>query len=182
MTSSQHRQLHTPFDVLYKIVREARNDALHQGAYVRHLTTRAIELSLVLEDALATGSSIIADYMVKGVMSAELWQPLSYVRQIMLANSYSFLPIKYKDEWHLISDQAVATALQNVALERKETLALTLDEVIAKGHLKLEKGADVSPDNDIPTVLDVLKQKPHTPILVLKEKRLLGIVTAFDLM
>lgn len=46
------RHLHIPFSVLYDLVRNARNDALHQGAYVRHLTRHAVSLSLVLEDAL----------------------------------------------------------------------------------------------------------------------------------
>jgi hypothetical protein len=29
----------TPFSHLYELVREARNDALHQGAFARHLTS-----------------------------------------------------------------------------------------------------------------------------------------------
>ena len=42
-----------PFSRLYDLVQDARNDALHQGAFARHLTTHAIDLALILEDALA---------------------------------------------------------------------------------------------------------------------------------
>jgi hypothetical protein len=48
----QWRSIHVPFDLLYDLVRNARNDAVHQGAFARRLTGHAIELSLVLEDAL----------------------------------------------------------------------------------------------------------------------------------
>jgi len=51
------RHLHTPMSELYEIVRIARNDAVHQGALARHLTTHAVELALVLEDALMDGSN-----------------------------------------------------------------------------------------------------------------------------
>src|ERR1700676_5154410 len=51
------RHLHTPIPELYDMVRNARNDALHQGAFARHLTVHAVELALVLEDALMDGSN-----------------------------------------------------------------------------------------------------------------------------
>ena len=46
------RNFHTPFSVLYDLVKDARNNTMHQGASARHLTTHAIELALVSEDAL----------------------------------------------------------------------------------------------------------------------------------
>ncbi len=54
------RHLHTPMCELYDIVRIARNDALHQGAFARHLTTHAVELALILEDALMDGSNKVS--------------------------------------------------------------------------------------------------------------------------
>jgi hypothetical protein len=39
----QWRGVHTPFNLLYDVVRDARNDAMHIGASARHLTTHAIE-------------------------------------------------------------------------------------------------------------------------------------------
>jgi hypothetical protein len=90
------RDVHIPFSRLYELVRIARNDALHQGAFARHLTIHAIELSLVLEDALMSSldNPTVGDFMVRNPICAELWQPISYIRQQMLASSFSFLPIK----------------------------------------------------------------------------------------
>jgi len=49
---AERRDVHTPFSLLYDMVKNGRNDALHIGAFARHLTTHAIELALILEDAL----------------------------------------------------------------------------------------------------------------------------------
>ena len=70
------------------------NDALHQGAFARHLTIHAIDLALILEDALRSFEEPrVSDYMVRNPLFAELWQPIGFIRQQMLANSFSFLPV-----------------------------------------------------------------------------------------
>jgi hypothetical protein len=85
---AQWRGIHVPFPLLYGIVKDARNEALHQGAFARHLTVHAIELSLVLEDAMRRSfeNPVVGDFMVRNPVCAELWQPLSFVRQQMLTN------------------------------------------------------------------------------------------------
>ena len=58
------RDVLTPFGELYDLVRAARNDALHQGAFARHLTNHAVELAILLEDALGsymTPTRVVAD-------------------------------------------------------------------------------------------------------------------------
>ena len=87
----EHRSWHTPFKNLYSQVRQARNDAVHQGAYARHLSQHVIELCLVLEDALMTlqetsmgQEATVADFMVRDVVCAHAWEPVSFVRQRML--------------------------------------------------------------------------------------------------
>jgi len=52
-TPEQFSVLLTPFGRLYDLVTVARNDALHQGAFARHLTGHVIELAIILEDALS---------------------------------------------------------------------------------------------------------------------------------
>ena len=126
--------------MLYDLVKDARNDALHQGAFARHLTSHAIELALVLEDALRRrlDSPVVGDYMVRNHVCAELWQPISFIRQQMLANSFSFLPVKSSGrDWCLISDLDIATYLGPDALKRKPRLAQTLNA--AKIPLQLTK-------------------------------------------
>src|SRR6266481_94424 len=45
-------RIHTPFPQLYDVVRQARNGRMHEGATGRHATSHAVEVALVLEDAL----------------------------------------------------------------------------------------------------------------------------------
>jgi hypothetical protein len=73
--------LHLTFDRLYELVMWARNDALHQGAYARHITAHAIELSIILEDALMNPLGTVGDYMVRDPQCCALWQSLSLIRQ-----------------------------------------------------------------------------------------------------
>ncbi len=85
----------TPFSLWFHLVRDARNDALHQGAFARHRTIHTIELALRLEDALRQQvPAIVENYMVRNPTCAECWQPISLIRQQMLANAFSFMPVK----------------------------------------------------------------------------------------
>jgi len=76
---------HIPFEVLYELVRTGRNDAAHQGASARLLADHAVQLALVLEDALMTHAALVRDFMVRDATCAQLWQPVSAVRQVMLS-------------------------------------------------------------------------------------------------
>src|SRR5437867_1194601 len=98
---------------LYDLVQHGRNEALHQGAFARHLADHATQLALILEDALTNGSDRIADYMVGTPVVAQLWQPLRVIRHQMLSNSFSFLPLSTGENgWRLVSDLAVARVLR----------------------------------------------------------------------
>jgi hypothetical protein len=106
---------HSSAGILYQLVNEGRNDALHMGARARHLTEHTIELCLILEDAIMNGDqpmTKIGDIMVRTPVTAEEWHPVSYVRQIMLTNSFSYLPICRAGEWKLISDYRLAAFLR----------------------------------------------------------------------
>jgi hypothetical protein len=68
----------------------ARNETLHQGAFARPLTKHAIELAIILEDALSQQvNQVVMDFMVRNPLCAELWKPIGFIRQQMLANSFS---------------------------------------------------------------------------------------------
>jgi hypothetical protein len=56
---------HAQFSTVFEVVRKARNDAMHEGAYARHLTKNAVELALVLEDALMAEAACVRDFMVR---------------------------------------------------------------------------------------------------------------------
>ena len=183
---------HSSFDGLYELVRRGRNDALHQGAFARHLTTWAIELATILEDALveeATQSMAakIKDFMIRNPVCAYMWQPMSSIRQAMLTNSFSYLPVavgeQHKPSWHFISDFAVASFLRTSPCEnkRKQRLACQLQEAQKE---KPDLLCEARTCRAIDSVEDVLRESEGKPVLVLggNPGELRGLITPFDLL
>jgi hypothetical protein len=184
---------HTDKEVLYRLVNQARNDALHQGARARHLTAHTIELALLFEDALMNGNepmTTLGDIMVRSPTTADDWQPLSFVRQIMLTNSYSFLPIFWDGKWMIVSDAQVAAFLRRgspTADERNRRLGMSLRDAHAKG-LVFEKAIAERPE----TLIDSIAECPVNGVILVcntyekpdgaLRERLVGIVTAFDIL
>jgi hypothetical protein len=182
---SPWRNLHVPFSLLYDLVKDARNDALHQGAFARRLTGHAIELSLVLEDALkrSLDCPTVGDYMVRNPICAELWQPISFIRQQMLANSFSFLPVKADAEWCVVSDSEIARYLGADNSERMKRLARTL----STAEIPLQPAKLCAVDTPLGEALCMLDGSQRPLLVYRKEKEedrqsLVGIVTPFDLL
>lgn len=183
------REWHLPFCTTYELVRKARNDALHQGAFARHLTDHVVHLALILEDALMSESTTVHDFMVREPVCAEIWQPISFVRQQMLKNSFSYLPILLEKDgqrnWHLLSDTNIVKYLKSRPEdERKKRLAKTVKEALKDedGKLETENTQCCSPKTLVSEILDNFK---GLPILITSKDhsdRLLGILTAFDLL
>ncbi|MDQ1638006.1 MAG: hypothetical protein QOF62_1345 [Pyrinomonadaceae bacterium] len=175
--------LHTSFETLHRLVREARNDAMHEGAFARHLTVHAIELSITLEDALMRDCDQISDYMVRNPICCFSWQPLSFVRQTMLVNSFSYLPVLsgYNDEAvGLISDMALAHYLRQESQLCEKRLAESLGDLIDSDQIKC---CEPKRYKGTALVKDVLKDWDGIPILVeSSSNRLIGILTPYDLL
>ncbi len=190
---TDHREWHTPFSELYDLVRIGRNDALHQGAFARNLTMHATQLALVLEDALTDRvTPKIGDFMVRGPICALPWQPVSFVRQQMLANSFSYLPMQWETgngtTWKLVSDFHIARYLRLPGKvsgsERKRRLAQTVQHAVNGGSLVLEDATSCSSDTKVDDALPSFSGDSR-PLLVHHPNdlgRLMGIVTAYDLL
>ena len=144
-------------------------------------------LALILEDALRMieHTNAVSDYMVREPVCAELWHPVSFVRQRMLTNSFSFLPVKVAPrQWCLVTDVQVAKYLQGRSnTQRKQRLATTLKK--AK-EIELLPARCVS--GEMP-IVDAVKMFDGVPLLVVleseapaKEAKLEGMLTAFDLL
>lgn len=126
-------------------------------------------------------AKIVGDYMARGVLTAESWQPLSYIRQSMLAHSYSYLPVLMEDgPWRLVSDHALAVYLRG---DRRRRLLETL-EVAWQNGLQLMEAIAVGATEPIDKVQ---REIGSAPMLVTRaganhDKDLVGILTAFDLL
>lgn len=173
---------HINFNRLYDMVREGRNDALHQGAVARMMTSHSVQLSMMIEDTLmaVVNSQRIGDYMVRNPVCAHEWQPISFIRQIMLENSFSDIPFyrEEQNEWHVISDLDVA----KIHHKGKDKLASTLECCMKSKNITRDTTV-VSPDRPVCDVLKCADEKGW-PVLVKRSdcKELLGIVTPYDLM
>jgi CBS domain-containing protein len=187
----KHRNWHVPFPALYEVVRDARNDALHQGASARHLTMHATQLVLVLEDALNEQATNVGDYMVRDPLCAYPWQPISLARQQMLANNFTYLPIWDEQEeeprWRLVSDHAVAIYLRSAPSKngpdgRRERLAKTVGEALTLGNLILTEARHCAWDTTVEVALEVLDGPPVLIVDRTNHDRLTGILTPFDLL
>lgn len=176
------------FEELYQILQDARNDALHHGAFARNISMRAIELAIILEDALLMDAIqtsqrgyLVSHFMVRNPTVAYEWQPISLIRQQMLANSYSYIPIRIGGKWSMISDGALAAFLSVDRKDRTARLAMVISKAMKSG-LKID-GARTCLASA--SVADVIKSFEGKPILVLShedETILDGILTAFDLL
>lgn len=183
---SELPEWHARFSTLYDLVRRARNDALHEGAFARHLTNHAVELSVVLEDALMTGEFCARDYMVRDVVRAHTWQPISSIRRSMLVNAFSFLPVDTGSdgvvEWRLLSDYATAAYLRGTdrPAERMKRLARKLAEAVKEGTITLDDAPQCRPEDSVAAVLGLSKGRPV--LVVGANRELMGIVTPFDML
>lgn len=179
---------HTSFGDLYDLVRKARNEAMHQGSYARHLTDHSVRLSLILEDALMTCGSTVFEFMVSNPVIAFPWQPVSYLREQMLTHGFSFIPIMISEqadsEWWLLAECAVAKYLRAFNCEniRKKRLATKIIEAISSKDLKLLPATTCSPQSSIDDVISKLDGKPVLVVDQSKPDVLIGIITAFDIM
>src|SRR5262249_52413744 len=141
----------------------------------------------ILEDALMRGSDKIGDYMVRKVVTASPWQPLSFIRYQMLVNSFTFLPVLTDTGEvtnNLVADISIARYLQNG--NRKERLAHKLSEAVGSNQITYLQTTMYTPDKTILVVLsDETVTSKRLPILVVdkeERKHLVGLLTAFDLL
>jgi hypothetical protein len=178
-------EFHQQFDVKYDIVREARNAALHEGALARHLTANAVELSLVLEDAIMSELHQVSDFMVRNPVCAFMWQPLSFIRQTMLVNSFSYLPVPVErdgnKDWQLISDFRLGQSLRKNGKIAKDGLIQRLQDAVKSGQIELHSARTCHPQDKIEAVLQTSDGSPAL-VLSINDKELLAILTPFDLL
>lgn len=201
--AQDHPGFFTRFDALYETLRHARNDAMHSGAYARHATNAAIDLCIILEEALMNPKeakrSTVGDYMVRSPVSVEEWQPLAHARQLMLKFSFSFLPVLHNGKWMLLSDLELACHLKRAGSFRK-AVGKTVSDAVA-GGLRLKEPREVSENHMVSELLHeaghLENVKTNHPTLWLvtesqrragesdcccEPSRLIGVLSPFDLL
>lgn len=160
---------------------------MHTGAYARYATSAAIELCIHLEEAVMVNVNSapeeVQDRMVRQVVTIEDWHPVAYARQLMLAHSFSFLPVLVKKEWKLISEISVAKFLRQ---QRDKRLAMPISQAVAhREPLSLEDAMLIRPDKKIDDLYSASFTSSARLWLVTESDtsdRLLGVLSPFELM
>ena len=172
------------FETLLKEVINARNDEAHTGAAARSAARIATAVGIYLEDTLMaasdTGQDDVKAYIQEEVVRAYTWQMLGECRRLMLAHSFSFLPLLREGKWEILTDANLAKYL--AATEKKEDRRKeTVEDAINKkdGKLKVVKAAEVKPGD---SKIEALKKMKGKAAVVLKCNKLVGIITPFDLL
>lgn len=185
---------------LFEVIRTARNSAVHDGAWARHVSVKLIEFLLILEEGMEarmksqkskkeprqSPNLLVEDIMVRFPVVAETWQMVVHVRREMLTNSFSNLPILWKDCWHVITDKALMHFIRGAAGDnsrRNMLIGDVLAEALQPGKVLVSKATFCS-DQD---TIDIAVQKMESSSVLLvchrgDEKRLVGILSAFDLL
>ena len=106
-------------------VRQARNDAAHQGIYARNAALKAVLVCLDLEEVIRQAMAVVEDIMVGGVVVARPFMTLAKVREEMLVSSFSYLPLEWEGQWFLIADYELATLWHQLTRKARESQLLT---------------------------------------------------------
>ena len=169
---------------LARVARENRNTQVHEGAKARNTNRILLNLFLLLEDAfLRMMSPIVKTYMVTEVMTAEQWQPLKHVRQRMLENSFTWMPILLNGKWCFIGDFAIFEVLKDLSTnERKNKLNLPLIDFQDRSMFTETRWTDPTEE-----IANLKFSAASVPYLVRPEKespseQICGIITSFDLL
>ena len=118
-----------------QLLRRGRNERMHRGFAARDLTADAVRVALILEDALRVEWEKLTaeDLMTPNPLEAKPWHSFGMVRDAMIANSFSHVPIWWKDEWRLISERTMCRLVQRARVEKCDLRSERLDAGVALG-------------------------------------------------
>lgn len=158
-------------------VRQARNDAAHQGIYARNAALKAVLVCLDLEEVIRQTMAVVEDIMVGGVVVAKPFMTLAKVREEMLVSSFSYLPVEWDGQWFLIADYHLATLWHRLTRKARESQLLT--EFLppdAADRLALIP----APRLPASTPLEDLVVGPLPALIQDDHENVIGILSAFD--
>lgn len=178
------------FYVIFHRLKNARNDAVHEGAFARNATLLCVEFCDLLESGLMRNMDSVDQYIISSPILAKLFYSIGEIRRLMLIHGFSYLPVKLSDgfTWKLVADYKIAAYLRNSSAVRDTFLSTHLCSVIDD-----DKSFLIDPicvfdgDTKISTLMDKFDGRP---ILLLEKininnhfgHELRGIISPSDLM
>ena len=182
------------WETLYRYVNEHRNDIAHTGTEAALAGTRTAALATVLLDALLNAGRKerqpmrISEVMVVTPTCAEKWQTLADIRRTLLVNDFSVLPLRdgeCGEKWQVVRAEELAAYLLVEDKEcKKKRNKETLGCAVSKGRgagLKLHY-IKILREGDLVKQLTEDGSAPSAGVVLNKDKHIVGLVTAFDLL
>ncbi|MEF2277167.1 hypothetical protein V3W47_02575 [Deinococcus sp. YIM 134068] len=169
----------TDLNVLFGLVIDARNDLAHRGVFARQTASRAVKLALMLEESLMPSNVQVSYLMSNDIVQILEFYTLEKIRELMLENSFSYLPY-YKDgTYYLVSDAYVAKAWRNSSDGDKY-----VHHAPPRLRLKdLKRAKELCVTDDVYTASKKMNGSPAMVFDKEGEGRcLVGILTPFDLL
>lgn len=169
------------FSILFDLVVEARNEAAHRGVFARNLSGKSVRLSLILEETLSDMAIKVKHLMTEGVIFAEEFSTLAKIREMMLENSFSYIPVKFSEGYYLISDSIVSKKWQELKNDDKKRYNTKISKIFSTKDLIPADGV-LSEESKTIAYLKIR----HLPLLVFdgthENRKVVGILTPFDLL
>jgi CBS-domain-containing membrane protein len=127
---------------------------------------------------------MISQFMVRDVVEAKLWHPVSYVRQQMLKHAFSYLPVRVKDTWLLIPECSVARYIRGAPSQnvRKNRLATRVGDAFETKELRLLQADTAVPEAPITEILERIGERPILVVDSAHEDELVGVLTSSDVL
>ena len=97
-----------------RVLVHARNDRMHKGFAARNLAKDALRVAVMIEEALLKGWTgvKVEHVMTPSPTCAATWHSFGRVRDAIIENAYSFLPILLPEGWRVVSERKVAVCIQ----------------------------------------------------------------------
>ena len=169
--------------VTYELLRESRNDKSHKGVYARSSTHRALKICIAIEEIIVSEleKQGVKYLMTENPIFAQDFFSVSKLRETILENSFSYLPyLDSEDKFRLISDLEIARVWKILSTNKSKYIEkfrkhIEIDKLPEAGLLKIE--------DSVETAIQELRRTENRPLIVIdSEKRIRGILTAFDLL
>lgn len=189
LCKGQSQYFHSSAAKLFTLIQRQRNAAMHQGFVARNLVRHSVEFALILEHAIKNMKNVttVADLMIRDVCYADIDHPMSYIRQRMLVNAFSFLPVIIADgSVKMLSDAALAKWLRQMSWDhQKLALVRTLKHEITSSSPTLVLSKPILLPFQTPIAEVVTKFENSKPILLHEPNnntKIVGLISAFDLL
>lgn len=174
-------KLKNEYSELFELVVSARNEASHRGIFARNLSSKSIRLSIIIEAGLQIMTTKVRHLMSQNVIFAEKFYSLAKVREIMLENSFSYIPILLNDKYYLIPDFIVARIWHDTKSDDKLKYNTKIEKILNKEEL-LEP-LEILSNADKSSLLNLMLKEPA---LIFNGKHadraVVGILSPFDLL